>query len=95
MSYSFSVEATTKVEAKAAAAVKFDEVLKGQPTHAADLPFHRVALDAAIDTLHDESPHKSETPKIYASASGSVGWANHQDDPHFTSAQVQVAARWA
>lgn len=95
MSYSFSVEAATKAEVKALASAKFDEVLVNQPSHAADLPAHRAAFDAIVDVLHDEDPRKSETPLIYASASGSVGWTNNQDDPYFTSAQVQVAARWA
>jgi hypothetical protein len=56
MSYSISVRAATKAEAKAALAAKFDEtVVATQPVHACDRAAALAAGDAFIDLLEDDA----------------------------------------
>jgi flavorubredoxin len=90
MSYSFSVTASTKAEAKLKISESFDAVVVGQPSHEAD----RIAVvncgRAFVDLL--EAPNESE--EIYVSVYGSLGW-RHSDSttPHaFLSGSVSVSA---
>lgn len=72
MSYSFSVQAKTKKEAKEAVAVAFaQQVMTYQPEHAADmLPLLNLA-NAQIDAMHD---NPEDTRGFHVSCYGSLGW---------------------
>ncbi len=73
MSYSFSVQATTKAEAKAAAETKFDEVVVQQPIHARDKAAALANVSAVVDLLTDKVP---EGHIISVGVSGYVSWLN-------------------
>jgi hypothetical protein len=87
MSYSFSVQAPSKDEAKAALAAQFDAVVVSQPTHAADKNAAITAASAFIDMLTDPD----ETQIISVSMHGSLGW-NTPDPKSFTGAGVGISA---
>lgn len=90
MSYSFSVQAPSKDEAKAAVAVKFDEVVASQPTHAADKDAAVAAAGAFIDMLTDPA----EDQVISVSLHGSLGWSV-PEPTSFTNAGVGISASLA
>ena len=69
MSYSFSVRAASKAEAKTKAAAEFAKVLESQPSHVVDLAHAATAADAFIDVLPDDDGRD-----VILSCSGSVGW---------------------
>ncbi|WP_316228388.1 MULTISPECIES: hypothetical protein [unclassified Bradyrhizobium] len=71
MSYSFTVRAATKAEAKAAVAAQFDQVVVTQPIHARDKDAALVNAGAVIDLLADQGPDDHE---IAVSCNGYVGW---------------------
>jgi hypothetical protein len=72
MSYSFSVKAVTKVEAKAAVAKYFDDqVIAHQPVHARDRAAVIANADAIIDLLADD-----DTKDIQVSCNGYVSWSS-------------------
>lgn len=87
MSYSFSVKAASKDEAKAQIAAKFDEVIASQPTHAADKSAALATAGSFIDLLKDVP----EGHEISVSMHGSLGW-NHDAPEQFTGAGVGVSA---
>lgn len=87
VSYSFSVSASTKDEAKKLIAEQFALVVKSQPSHAADEPTAIAAGNAFVD-LMDDVPEGQE---IYVSMYGSLGW-NHDAPGKFLSANVSVSA---
>jgi len=74
MSYSFSVQAATKAEAKAAVEAEFDKVVKFQPVHAQDKPAVLANAGAVIDLLVDD-----DTMDISISCNGYVGWGDSAD----------------
>ena len=69
MSYSFSVQAPTKDEAKAAAAKAFDDVVAAQPIHARDRDAALANINAVIDLLVDDPDFH-----ISVGANGYVSW---------------------
>ena len=71
MSYSFSVQAPSKDEAKAAVAAKFDEVIASQPMHERDKAAALSNATAVIDLLMD-APDRH----ISVSVNGYVSWMN-------------------
>lgn len=91
MSYSFSIRAATKADAKASVASKMAEVVQNQPTHAHDQPRVCACAAAFIDLLADD-----ESKDIVVSVYGSLGWrGSYGTDPancSFTSANISVTA---
>ena len=69
MSYSFSVQASSKAAAKDEIAAKFDEVISAQPIHARDKAAALANASAVIDLLMDD-----DTRDISVSVNGYVGW---------------------
>lgn len=85
MSYSFSVVAETKAEAKAKVAAEFDKIVESQPVHAADRETALATASAFVDHLVDPS----DDQVIRLSVNGSLGW---RAEGEFTSAAVGVQA---
>lgn len=69
MSYSFSVRAANREDAKAQVAGKLAEVLAQQPSHAADMPMAQNTANAFIDVLA-EDPAKD----VLVNMNGSLSW---------------------
>lgn len=90
MSYSFSVQAASKDEAKQKAAAEFDKVVASQPAHAADKESALAAVGAFIDLLTDVPADHHIAVSMY----GSVGWHSAEPDK-FTAASVGVSAHFA
>ena len=87
MSYSFSVKASTKDEAKQKIAEQFDKVVEGQPSHADDKAAALATANAFIDLLTD-------VPKdhhVSVSINGSLSW-NHDAPNKYVGASVGVNA---
>lgn len=92
MSYSFNVRAANKEAAKAAVAVKFDEMIAaGQPMHARDRAAALANANAVIDLLADD-----DTKDLVVSLNGYVSWSSHYDvpvsDATLTAAAVTASA---
>lgn len=87
MSYSFSVTASTKDDAKQKIAEQFAQVAKNQPCHAADEAAAVAAGGAFVDLLTD-IPDGHE---IYVAIYGSLGW-NHDAPDKYWSAGVSISA---
>lgn len=85
MSYSFTVTAATKDEAKQKIAAEFDNVVSGQPVHTADRDAAQTAANAFVDVLAD--PVDGE--EIRVSVHGSVAW---QGEGNFTHSNIGVSA---
>lgn len=85
MSYSFSVTAESKVEAKEKIAGQFDTIIAAQPVHAADRASAQAAADAFVDVLKDPA----ENEQIAVTVNGYVSW---QAEGEFTGASVGVTA---
>lgn len=88
MSYSFSVTAATKAEAKEKIAAEFDRVLASQPVHAVDRDAAQAAAEAFVEMLGEPIEGQHIAVTVY----GSVGWRGEND---FTSASVGVNAQHA
>lgn len=91
MSYSFSIRAATKSEAKALVAGELDKVLAQQPVHAADRAPALAAAEAFIDVLTDNETTEADSQDIVVQVNGSVGW-QHPDQSRLTAASVGVSA---
>lgn len=88
MSYSFSVTADAKADAKQKIAENFDNIVNGQPSHAADRDAVVAASNAFVDLLSDPP----EGQEIYVNVYGSLGW-DHQVGPGpFLSASASINA---
>jgi hypothetical protein len=88
MSYSFSVKAATKAEAKEAVAKYFDEqVIAHQPVHARDRAAVIANADAIIDLLADD-----ETKDIHVSCNGYVSWGVHGEPAEVPLYTAAIAA---
>lgn len=75
MSYSFSVTAPTKAEAKARAAKYFDDqVVHPQPVHARDREAVIANINAVVDLLADDG-----AKDVRISCYGSVSWPARDD----------------
>lgn len=85
MSYSFSVTAATKAEAKEKIAEEFDKVLASQPVHQVDRATTQAAAEAFVDMLVDPN----EDQQVSVSVNGWVGW---RAEGEFTSASGSVTA---
>jgi hypothetical protein len=88
MSYSFSVKAATKAEAKQKVAEQFDVVVNGQPIHAADRDAAQAAANAFIDILGEPT----EAEQVSVSVNGYVSW---RGENNFVGANVSVGASLA
>jgi hypothetical protein len=91
MSYSFTVKADTKAEAKEKIAKEFDNVVSQQPIHAADQSAAVAAGAAFVDVLPDPSDVQQINVHVY----GSVGWHDAAEAKNITSANVSVSASLA
>lgn len=69
MSYSFTVRAATKAEAKRKVAEELAKVVELQPVHAEDRPEAQAAADGFIDLVRED-----ETKELQISVNGSLGW---------------------
>ncbi len=87
MSYSFSITAGTKADAKQKIAVQFDNVIYNQPSHKTDRDAAVACGQAFVGTLAE--PHEGD--EIYVSMNGSLGW-NHDAPDEFLHANVSVNA---
>lgn len=89
MSYSFSVKASTKDEAKLKIADKMAEVALAQPDHALDQAAVVAAGSAFVDMLGDVPPEQ----EIHVSIHGSVSWKHAgTDELHvYTGASVSIS----
>ena len=85
MSYSFSIVAKTKSEAKDKVEEEFSNVVLSQPIHASDRNAAQKAAQMFVDSLADPSPEESITVSVY----GSVGWRSGNE---ITSANVSIVA---
>lgn len=85
MSYSFSVTAESKAEAKEKIGQEFDKVVLSQPVHEVDRAAAEAAANAFVDVLVDPS----EQQQIVMSCYGSVGWRAQGE---FHSANVSINA---
>ena len=70
MSYSFSVNAATKAEAKEKIAKEWKNIVEAQPIHSADRDSAQAFAEASVDNLNDPDA----TQKISVYASGSVSY---------------------
>jgi hypothetical protein len=88
MSYSFQIRASTKTAAKAAVAIKFDEVIGYQKCHERDKAQALAAANAFIDLLPDV-----EEKHVGVNMAGSLcGKWDGTDVVHIESANVGVTA---
>jgi hypothetical protein len=87
MSYSFSVTAANKAEAKQKIADSFDNVVKSQPSHAADRDAAVSAGSAIVDILRDPA----DGQEIHVSMYGSLSWLHDAPDA-FIGAAATVNA---
>jgi hypothetical protein len=69
VSYSFTVQAATKAEAKQKVAVEMAKVVQGQPIHSVDTPAVETAAGALADALMDD-----DTKDVQVAVHGSVSW---------------------
>lgn len=75
MSYSFTVRAATKVEAKEKVAAELAKVVETQPIHARDQQQAEAAASAFVDLLPED-----DTQDVTVSVHGSIGWYGSLDD---------------
>lgn len=87
MSYSFSIAAASKTEAKQKIADSFDGVVTSQPVHRADRDAAVMCGQTFVDMLADPDDGK----EILVNMSGSMGWRD-MEQKQFTSAGVNVNA---
>lgn len=87
MSYSFSVKAATKAEAKVAVAAEMDKVVQSQPTHAQDRDQAVTAASAFIDLVGDD-----DTKDVSVSVSGWLSWLTVDGVVTTQGASVSVSA---
>lgn len=70
MSYSFTVRAASKAEAKAKVAADLDKVVTAQPDHAKDRNAAQAAADAFIDMLVEDASRD-----VVVAVNGWLSWA--------------------
>lgn len=90
MSYSFTVSAFTKDEAKQKITRSFDEVVSNQPIHQRDRAAAEAAAHAFVDVCPDPA---TEAQQVQVTVYGSVGWRGDQSDANVTSASVNISAQ--
>lgn len=89
MSYSFTVKAETKADAKAEVERQFDLVVAGQPIHKAD----REAVLAAIAGFVDIIGEPNLADEISIGVSGSLSWNGPMENEDYTGTSVHISAR--
>ena len=88
MSFSFSVQATTREAAKAQIEAKLTEVVDAQPLHALDRAYVEQAAHSALNTVADPA----EDEEFYVSVSGSLSWRGQlAEDPVITGSSLSVS----
>jgi hypothetical protein len=87
MSYSFTVKTDSKEDAIKKVAEEFDNVVAGQPTHAADREAAVNAAKALVGVILD--PKEGE--EVHVHVNGSLSW-HHDATDRFTAASVSVHA---
>lgn len=87
MSYSFTIRAATKAEAKEKVAADFDKVVAAQPDHATDREQALSAATAFIDMLVDD-----ETRDVVVSVNGWLNWSEPSLPRAYSGACVGVSA---
>ncbi len=87
MSYSFSVRAATKAEAKSKVAEELAKVVQAQPIHSVDQAPAQAAADAFVDLLPDD-----ETKDLLVTMNGWIGWGGTEAEPILASAGFGVNA---
>lgn len=85
MSYSFTVKAASKDEAKAKVAEEFDRIAAGQPSHKVDRDSAVAVAGAFIDLLADPK----ENDEVQVMMNGSLSWASENV---YTGAELTVRA---
>lgn len=85
MSYSFSVVASSKDEAKQKAAEEFAKIVETQPVHAADRDAVLAVTSAYVDVLADPA----DGQKVTLYCCGSLSW---REEGHFTTAGINATA---
>lgn len=85
MSYSFTVKAATKAEAKQAVADRFDEVVLGQSVHKVDRDAALAAAGAFVDMLAEPK----ENDEYQVMINGSLSWSSENV---YTGANVNIQA---
>lgn len=85
MSYSFSVTAESRADAKTQIASKFDEIVATQPIHSND----RVAAVTVAETFIDLLQEPGENQRIAVSMNGYLSYHNEGE---FVGASVNVNA---
>lgn len=86
MSYSFTVKAKTKAEAKEKVIQEFQAVAKGQPVHLVDFDAVVASASAFVDMVADP---EAENEEIQVSVNGSLTW---KSEGVFTAAEVTIRA---
>jgi hypothetical protein len=88
MSYSFSVKAANKTEAKKMVADQMQGVVNNQPVHKADADAAIAAAGAFIDILGEPN----EGDEINVSVNGYLSWHGDMSNADFIGANVNVSA---
>ena len=83
MSYSFTIHAKSKGEAKAGVSAKLAEVCQSQPAHQRDRAAAQAAANAFIDVLVE--PMDKEMVNVHMT--GALGW---REKDQYTSGSVSV-----
>jgi len=87
MSYSFSIKAASKDEAKAGVDAEMAKVVQGQSVHSADAESAVVAASTFIDLLAD----LKDGEEIRVSVHGSLGW-NGVNPEVFSHANIGITS---
>jgi hypothetical protein len=88
MSYSFSVTADSKEDAKLQIAQKFDDVVAAQPSHATDQDAAVAAGEAFVDLLAEPNADQQIEVTIY----GSLSWEWNSDPIKYSAGNISVSA---
>ncbi len=88
MSYSFTVTAATKAEAKAKVAAELAKVRDFQPIHTLDRGQAQSAANAFIELV----PHDEAAYDVHVSMHGAVSWNGSEAEPVITGASVSISA---
>ena len=84
MSYSFTVQAKDRDEAKKLVAAKLQEVVKAQPDHENDIDVAQAAAGTILDIVEDPA----EDHVLRVSVAGSLSWS---ESDVFTGANLSVS----
>jgi hypothetical protein len=88
MSYSFSIKAVSKTQAKEKVAEAFDGVVVGQAIHDVDRDAAVACAEAFIDILGEPS----DGDEVRVSVNGYLSWQGDMSNANFTGANVTISA---